>query len=94
MSARSRARGREGTDSELGMVIGQIRRTLSTCFVRAQSLCLLSRLCHLGKGAKEAAGRRVEAKRKEFWRRKEMESHFMAHMRGRGLSRIGSMFTS
>ena len=67
MAARVRGRGGGGSDLELGQVLSQIRRFLSLTNVRAQSLCLLARLCHLGDGAKEAAGRRggKEGRRKE-----------------------------
>ena len=51
VAARGRARGWEGGEGELGQVIGQIRRRLSCSFVRAQALCLLSRLGQLGPGA-------------------------------------------
>ena len=33
--------------------------------IRSQSLCLLSRLCNLGEGAKAAAGKRNVAKKQE-----------------------------
>ena len=89
---RSLARGSHGSNRELGLIVGQIRRTLSLTFIRAQSLCLLARMCHMGKGAKEAAGRRDKARRVECWRRKEMQSHFMAHIREQGLGRKSDIF--
>jgi hypothetical protein len=58
VAARARATGQASSDHELGLVTGQIRRALSGDMVRAQALCLISRLCHLGEGAKEAAQRR------------------------------------
>ena len=36
--------GRDSTEEEIGVVVGQIRRSLSTTAVRAQAQCLLSRL--------------------------------------------------
>ena len=51
-------RGEEGSGSELGVIIGQIRRTLSVSAVRAQAQCLLSWLGVLGQGPKMAAKRR------------------------------------
>ena len=92
LAATSQQRGREGSDLELGYILGQIRRVLSVSFVRAQSLCLLARLCHLGEGAKEAAGRRKQTREIEERRRSERLSHYEAHVRGRGLGRIGSIF--
>ena len=38
VAARARARGRQSCDNELGVVIAQIRKYLSTAFVRAQGL--------------------------------------------------------
>ena len=88
----SRARGWEGSDKELGMYMSQIRKYLSTAFIKAQSLCLINRLAHLGEGAKAAAARRVLAKRLDEGRRRDRMAHFLAHMRGRGLSREGQVF--
>ena len=42
------ARGRCGTESELGVVVGQVRRMISTVSVRAQVQCLLSRVNLIG----------------------------------------------
>ena len=83
---RARARGRQASENELGVVISQIRKYLSTSFVRAQSLCLLNRLCSLGEGAKEAAGRQDLARRLEVSRRRDLQAHHQAHVRGQGLS--------
>merc|ERR1719319_952480 len=38
--------------------MGEVRRTMSVTVVRAQALCLLERLAHLGPGARAAAQRR------------------------------------
>ena len=56
VAARARARGRQASDNELGVVISQIRKYLSTSFIRAQSLCLLNRLCFLGEGQRQQLG--------------------------------------
>ena len=89
LAAKARARGRDISDRELGLITTQIRKYLATAFVRAQSLCLLNRLCYLGEGATAAAGRRDLARRLEVGRKREREAHFQAHIRGQGLSRIG-----
>ena len=52
------ARGRQGTDAELGIVVGQVRRMLSTASIRAQAQCLLTRMANVGEGVGEAAKRR------------------------------------
>ena len=92
VAARGRARGWEGGEGELGLVLGQTRRRLSCSFVRAQALCLLARLGQLGPGARMAADRRKEAKRVETSRRREAQAHWLAHVRGRGLGRAGMIF--
>ena len=67
------ARGEQASDWELGVAMGEIRRSLSFDFVRAEVLYLLARVCLLGGRAKEAARRRVQAERDvEVARRVEM----------------------
>ena len=92
VAARARARGWEGGEGELGQVIGSIRRRLSSTFIRAQALCLLSRIGQLGPGAKAAARRREDAMRADTARRREAQAHWQAHIRGRGLGRVGMLF--
>ena len=87
-----RGRGREASDHELGVVMGEVRRALSLDFVRAQSLCLLSRLTYLGEGARAAAGRRQQATREEEERRRVQLAHYWAHVRGRGVPRAGEIY--
>ena len=77
VEGRVRARGQEASDWELGQVMGQIRRALSLDAVRAQSLCLLARLCYLGEGAHAAADRRQQAAREEGRRRDQMRTSRM-----------------
>ena len=85
---RVRGRGREASDNELGVV----RRALSLDFVRAQSLCLLSRLSFLGEGARAAAGRRQQATREEEERRRVQLAHYWAHVRGWGVPRAREVY--
>ena len=92
VAKQARDTGREASDNELGIIISQMRKYLSTAFVRAQSLCLINRLANLGEGAKAAAGRRSLAKKLELGRKREREASYQAHIRGMGLSRIGQMF--
>ena len=92
VAAKARARGWEGGEGELGQVIGQLRRRLSCTSIRAQALCLLSRLGQLGPGARAAADRRGDALRAETARRREAQAHWQAHIKGRGLGRVGMMF--
>ena len=90
---RVRGRGRVASENELGVVMGEVRRALSLDFVRAQAMCLLSRLTFLGEGARAAAGRRQQATRDEEERRRVQTAHYWAHVRGRGVPRGGEVYT-
>ena len=92
LAAKARSLGRQMSEKELGVVVNQVRRYLSTSFIRAQSLCLINRLSYLGEGAQAAAGRRVVARQLEEGRRRDRQAVYMAHIRGRGLSREGQIF--
>ena len=48
LAAKARALGREMSDKELGIIVTQVRKYLSTSFIRAQSLCLINKLSLLG----------------------------------------------
>ena len=61
----SHARGNMASKGELSTVIGSIRRMLSCSFVRAQALCLVSRIGKIGDLACRAADRRAAALRAE-----------------------------
>ena len=92
VAAKARARGWEAGEGELGQAISQIRRRLSCTFIRSQALCLLARLGQLGPGARAAAHRRNDALRAESARRREAQAHWQAHIKGRGLGRVGMVF--
>ena len=51
--------------------------------VRAQAMCLLTRLGHLDSGARAAAQRRAVGMREEELLRREQRSYHQAYMRGR-----------
>ena len=93
VAARSRARGWQGSEEELGLVMGEIRRALSLDFIRAQALCLLTRLTYLGDGAGSAAQRREQVTWQEEERRRVQHAHYEAHIRGRGVPRTGEIFS-
>ena len=54
----------------------------------------MNRLAYLGDGAKAAAERRGLARKIEEGRRRDREAHYQAHVRGRGLSRVGQPFVT
>ena len=80
----SRQEGRPVTDTWTGQVLGQHRRYFSALFVRSQAACLVSRMGHLGEGAKEAAARRKVWSAQELRTRREEEAFHSAYIRGRG----------
>ena len=82
-------RGREGTEEELGVVVGQIRRSLSTTFVRAQAQCLLARMNCVGPGYGQAAKRRQMAAAVEERMRRERQAQWLGRVRGQNLIRRG-----
>ena len=93
VTKQERSRGVVRGDQQLGVVIGQIHRVLSCSFVRSQALCLISRLGQLDPGAKSAADRQAAAQQCEYARRQEAQANWNSQVMGRGLSRIGMLFT-
>ena len=85
-------RGSETSDVEVGKMVGQIRRTLSTTFVRAQAQCLLLRMNCVGKGFAEAAKRRKWASKEEERMRHERQAQWLSRIRGRNLVSRGHFF--
>ena len=67
-----------------GQVLGQHRRFFSAPFVRCQAACLVSRMGHLGEGAREAAARRRVWSAQEERSRREGEAFHSAYIRGQG----------
>jgi hypothetical protein len=91
VAATSRAQGWEVGPGQLGKVMGDIRRAMSVVVVRAQAMCLLERLAHLGPGARAAAKRREGTLRQEEFRRRERQAFALAQQ-ARGVGRLGRAF--
>ena len=87
----ARASGEVPLDSDVGMTLAHYRRVISTTAVRAQATCLLTRLGHLDRGAREAAQRRTLAVQKEVALRNEARAYFQAQVRGRGFRCFGGV---
>ena len=87
LQKQGRARGRQGSSGELGIVVSQIRRSLSTTAVRAQAEILLNRLSMLGPGARRAAKRREWTRRQEEAMQGERQAQWAANVSGRGAAR-------
>ena len=68
-----------------------MRRVFSITVVRAQALCLLERLAHLGPGARATAQRRQDPMGLEERRRRERQAFALANQ-GRCLSLVGRPF--
>ena len=86
----TRATGRQESERLLGMIVGQYRRLISTTAVRAQALCLLARVGLITPAAREAAGRRMVAMRREEEMRRERRAQWMASLSGPGWARSGN----
>jgi hypothetical protein len=91
VAATGRAQGWEAGPGLLGKLMGEVRRAMSVVVVRAQAVCLLERLAHLGPGAGAAAKRRAVTLRLEEGRRREREAFALAQQ-ARGASRVGRAF--
>ena len=76
--------GRQVTDDWTRQVLGQHHQFFLTLFVRCQAACLVSRMGHLGEGAREAAARGRVWHAEEERTRREGEAFHSAYIRGRG----------
>ena len=84
-----RSTGRPELEGQLGTITGQYRRLLSTCIVRAQAQCLISRVGVISPEARQAAQRREVTGRLERQLREERAAQWMASLRGPGWARRG-----
>ena len=84
-----RSTGRQESEHLLGTIVGQYRRLVSTCAVRAQAMCTLARVGLITPAAKEAARRRQVAMRMEAQMKEERKAQWMASLRGPGWARRG-----
>ena len=85
----SRSTGRQESEHLLGTIVGQYRRLISTCAVRAQAMCILARVGLITPAAREAARRRQVAMRLEEQMREERRAQWMASLQGPGWARRG-----
>ena len=84
-----RSTGRPELEGQLSVIVSQYRRLLSSCMVRAQAQCLLSRVGVISPQAREAGRRREVAGRVERELREEQRAQWMATLRGPGWARKG-----
>ena len=85
----ARREGRHLSDQEKGVVVGQLRRQLSTASIRAASNCLLDRMHQCGEGANMVAKRREVAHWMEEVMKKDREVQWLAKLRGGQLVQKG-----
>ena len=84
-----RSTGRQESEHLLGTIVGQYRRLVSTCAVRAQAMCTLARVGLITPAAREAARRRQVAMRMEAQMKEERKAQWMASLQGPGWARRG-----
>ena len=88
-----RSTGRQELEGQRSVLTSQYRRLVSTCIVRAQAQCLLSRLRVISPAARDAALRREMATRRERELREEKRAQWMASLAGPGWARRGNCHT-
>ena len=77
----ARMEGMQQSDHEKAIVVGQLRRQLSTACIRAGSQCLLDRMHQCGEGAHMAAKRRDTSHQVEMAMRHDREIQWLARVR-------------
>ena len=90
----ARMEGRSRSDEEKGLIVGQLRRQLSTASLRAAMSCLLDRMHQCGEGGSLAAKRRETNHREEIFMRNDREKYWVARVRGAPVRKIGHFFKS
>ena len=85
---------RQLSDHGKGVVVGQLRRQLSTASIRAASNCLLDRMHQCGQGAQMAAKRREGSAWLEEVMKNEREVQWLAKLRGGKLVQKGRFLVS
>ena len=90
----ARRDGRQLSDNEKGVVVGQLRRRLRTAAIRAGSNCLLDRMHQCGQGAQLVAKRREGSSWLEEAMKKEREVQWLAKVRGGQLVQKGRFLVS
>ena len=79
----------EGSDNELALITGQVRRMLSQTAVKAQVSCLLSRIHQVGPGNKQIAKKRQWALQQDEKMRKERSAQWIRRIEGVNTLRKG-----
>ena len=86
------ATGQIGSESEMGNIVGQVRRKLSVACVRANMTCLLSRLSLIGEASKQASKRRQQQAWLEDNMRRERQAQWIGRIKHHGIFHRGAFF--
>ena len=86
--------GRPGSDQELGVLVGQVRRRLSLVAIQAQVECLLSKLHQVGPGNVQLAKRRTWAILEDQRMTQERSAQWMRRIEGIHTLRRGFIKTA
>ena len=84
-----RTTGKQEMEGKQSGLVAQYRRLVSTCVVRGQAQCILSRVSAISGAAKGASARRGVAARLERRLQEEKEAQWMASLNGPGWARGG-----
>ena len=84
--------GKEGSERRLGEVVGQIQRRLSLATVKANTVCMLSRVSLTGDGASDAGKRRQWQRREEDLMFRERQKIWQARISGHSVVRKGKFW--
>ena len=87
-------RGRPGSEEELGVLVGQIRRRLSQAAVHAQVSCLLAKLHQVGPGNSQLAKKRTWAIMEDQKMAKERSAQWIRRIEGVQTLRKGFIKTA
>ena len=87
-------RGRPGSDQELGLLVGQVRRRLSLVAVKAQVDCLLAKLHQVGPGNTQLAKKRTWAILEDQRMAKERGAQWLRRVEGVQTLRKGFIKTA
>ena len=80
-----------GSQNELALIVGQIRRKLSVTAIKAQVRCLLSRLHQVGPGNKQLAKKRQWALTQDENMKRERKANWLARIEGVSTLRKGNI---
>ena len=87
-------RGRPGSDQELGLLVGQVRRRLSLTAVKSQVDCLLAKLHQVGPGNAQLAKKRSWAILEDQRMARERGAQWMRRVEGVHTLRKGFIKTA